>query len=212
MAQTKEGAIKRAANKIGVTFEQYLDKQSQGLKWCFKCSSWQKLINFNTDKSRFDGLTAQCVSCRRVKNRKVTKGRISYFKGKTHSDKSRELMSQSQLKNTNRLNKPHSYESRKKISTRLREPGCAATGERNSKWKGGVTPLNEKIRKSVEYSEWRESIFKRDDFTCQHCGDNKGGNLHAHHIKAFADFPELRFELSNGLTLCRNCHEKVHSN
>lgn len=211
MAQTKNGAIKRAANKIGISFAQYLEKQSQSLKWCFKCSSWQKVINFKTDKSRFDGLTAQCVSCRRVKIKKVTKGRISYFKGKTHSDKSRKLMSEARLNNKNRLDKSHSLESRKKISAKLREPGCAATGKRNVNWKGGVTPLNEKIRKSVEYVDWRKSVFQRDDFTCQHCDDSKGGNLHAHHIKQFSEFPELRFEVSNGLTLCRNCHEKVHS-
>jgi len=211
MVQTKEGAIKRAANKIGITFEQYLYKQKQGLKWCFKCRFWQYFTNFNIDKTRFDGLTAQCVFCRRVKERRNTKGKISYFKGRKHSAESRELMSRARLKNTNRLNKPHNLESRKKISATLRELGCAATGERNGKWKGGITPLNEKIRKSVEYSDWRETVFKRDSFTCQHCGDNKGGNLHAHHIKAFAEFLDLRFDVSNGLTLCRNCHEKVHS-
>lgn len=181
------------------------------MKWCFKCCSWQEICNFNIDKSRFDGLTAQCVFCRRVKTKKIIKGKESYFKGKTHSDKSRELMSQARLKNINRLNKPHSIESRKKISIKLREHGCAATGERSGNWKGGITPLNEKIRQSTEYSDWRKSVFNRDNFTCQHCNDNKGGNLHAHHIKPFADFPELRFEISNGLTLCRKCHEKVHS-
>ena len=39
------------------------------------------------------------------------------------------------------------------------------------------------------------------------CGDNKGGKLNAHHIKSFADYPELRFEVSNGITYCEDCHK-----
>ncbi len=46
--------------------------------------------------------------------------------------------------------------------------------------------------------------------TCQDCGDSRGGNLVAHHIKAFASYPDLRFEVSNGLTLCKSCHAKRH--
>ena len=37
------------------------------------------------------------------------------------------------------------------------------------------------------------------------CG-NVGGYLNAHHIKKFSEYPELRFELSNGMTMCRDCH------
>ena len=50
----------------------------------------------------------------------------------------------------------------------------------------------------------------RDDFTCQSCGDNRGGNLAVHHIKFWADYPELRFVLDNGLTVCRDCHKVIH--
>jgi len=83
-----------------------------------------------------------------------------------------------------------------------------SNGERSWSWKGGITPLNKKIRHSLEYRRWREFIFKRDDYTCQHCGQ-KGGNLHADHIKQFAYYPELRFEMSNGRTLCKECHSKT---
>lgn len=82
-------------------------------------------------------------------------------------------------------------------------------GEKNHKWKGGVTPLHMKLRKSLEYKIWRKAVFERDNYTCIWCGDNKGGNLEADHIKPFAYFPELRFAIDNGRTLCESCHKKT---
>ena len=78
-------------------------------------------------------------------------------------------------------------------------------GSNHPQWKGGVTPKNEKIRKSAEYKVWINAVFERDDYTCQVCGQ-RGGTLNADHIKRFADYPELRFELANGQTLCKKCH------
>lgn len=65
--------------------------------------------------------------------------------------------------------------------------------------------LNRFARYSVEAFEWRKSVFKRDDYTCQMCFV-RGKYLEADHIKPWAYFPELRFELTNGRTLCRPCH------
>lgn len=52
------------------------------------------------------------------------------------------------------------------------------------------------------------AVFQRDNFTCQGC-KQRGGRLHAHHILAFSQFPEHRFDVSNGLTLCKECHKKT---
>ena len=99
-------------------------------------------------------------------------------------------------------------------SGRFRKGETAPTkGKKNTKvggvnhyrWKGGITPVNEAIRKSLEYRLWREAVFRRDDYTCQECGE-RGVELHADHIKPFAFFPELRFAIDNGLTLCVLCH------
>ena len=61
-----------------------------------------------------------------------------------------------------------------------------------------------------EYKEWRTSVYERDDYTCQACG-NMGGLLHPHHLKPKSLFPEFIFVLENGQTLCISCHKKTDS-
>ena len=59
-------------------------------------------------------------------------------------------------------------------------------------------------------SDWRNQVFIRDNYTCRRCG-KIGGELHAHHIKSWALFPELRFDVENGKTLCKYpCHRDEH--
>lgn len=67
--------------------------------------------------------------------------------------------------------------------------------------------LNRFLRQTNKYKIFRKSVFKRDSWSCQECG-NKGVYLEAHHIKPFATYPELRFEISNAITLCKPCHSK----
>lgn len=82
-------------------------------------------------------------------------------------------------------------------------------GEKAKNWRGGKTGEAHCIRTRLDYIEWRDSVFQRDNYTCQKCGKH-GGDLHAHHIKSFADYPELRTEIWNGMTLCIPCHKRVH--
>jgi len=79
-------------------------------------------------------------------------------------------------------------------------------GEKHWNWKGGfVKHPDKQIRRSNEYKEWRAKVYKRDDYTCQICGD-RGISIVADHIKPFVLFPELRFVVKNGRTLCEGCH------
>lgn len=56
-----------------------------------------------------------------------------------------------------------------------------------------------------KYLDWRTGVFTRDNWTCQTCSI-RGVYLEAHHVKSWASFPECRYELSNGITLCKPCH------
>jgi len=91
------------------------------------------------------------------------------------------------------------------------------SGEKSNFWKGGITEKHLAVRCSSRYKRWRKSIFERDNYTCVLCGFKfaRGltGNvrLNADHIKPFSLFPELRFELDNGRTLCVDCHRKTPS-
>lgn len=86
----------------------------------------------------------------------------------------------------------------------------ANKGVKSWRWKGGLTSINKAIRNGLEFKLWRESVFARDNWTCQDCKE-RGGELHPHHIKPFALFPELRFAIDNGLTLCKECHKKTET-
>jgi len=86
------------------------------------------------------------------------------------------------------------------------------SGANSGAWRGGVTDFNKRIRKGVEWATWRNAVFVRDNYTCQKCGARNGNGrnvvLHPHHLKQYAFYPELRFEVTNGITLCKECHLK----
>jgi hypothetical protein len=79
------------------------------------------------------------------------------------------------------------------------------SGEKSHLWKGGITSERQKIYHSIEYKLWREAVFIRDNYTCVKCL-SRGGKLQADHIKPSAYFPELKFAIDNGQTLCKDCH------
>jgi len=85
-------------------------------------------------------------------------------------------------------------------------------GERPWNWKGGIEPLNRLIRKHQDFYDWRELVFKRDNFKCRKCclSGRNGAYLHPHHVLNFSKYPNLRFVVSNGITFCAECHWEFH--
>lgn len=113
-----------------------------------------------------------------------------------------------------RLGKQASAETRIKMSqARLGKPCLNRRGEKNPLWRGGITPKHLAIRASLEYKNWRRSVFERDLYSCVFCGAKNGNGqhvtLHADHIKPFSLFPNLRLDINNGRTLCKKCHKKT---
>jgi hypothetical protein len=96
----------------------------------------------------------------------------------------------------------------RRIAT-LKRSGANA-GPNHYKWKGGLTWPR---FADPEYITWRSAVLDRDKYLCQDCKrkcrkHEKG--LAAHHIKSYAQHPDLRLDLNNGITLCRECHMARH--
>jgi hypothetical protein len=114
---------------------------------------------------------------------------------------------------------PISEETRRKIGNankgkyRLEEINKKSSATKQgislSEWTHFVSSDNERERKKIEVKLWKKSCMVRDNFTCQICG-KRGGKLVVHHINNFADFIELRTTLSNGITMCQECHRQFH--
>lgn len=84
-------------------------------------------------------------------------------------------------------------------------------GENAYHWKGGKTTRERKILMGrKKYQLWRLAVLERDSWTCQSCRI-KGESLHAHHIKPWASYPDLRYDVENGVALCVPCHQLLHS-
>ena len=214
MPQTKEGALKSSAKKHGLSVEELVSKLVSE-KFCSQCKTWVSRDHYGVDNSRFDKLATKCFTCVRAVGPNKNKGRVSTFKGRKHTAESNAKNAAKQkallaegLRKPPMEGRKHTLETRQKISTILREHG--AKGERCHSYKDGKSLERKGQRFSKEYKQWRYDVYTRDKFICQHCGYDKGGNLNAHHIKPYSDFPELRLEVSNGITLCKPCHEAAH--
>jgi 5-methylcytosine-specific restriction endonuclease McrA len=104
-------------------------------------------------------------------------------------------------------NKNLSEETKRKIS----ENHADFRREKSPNWNPNITDKERRIqRKYPEYYEWHKAIYERDNYTCQICDDNKGGNLVAHHLESYDSNKNLRITLSNGITLCETCHKDFH--
>jgi len=78
--------------------------------------------------------------------------------------------------------------------------------------KGQTLPWEMTLKRSrqlPEYTKWKKRVYARDKSTCQDCGSKE--KIHAHHLKAYAKYPKLRYRVSNGITVCVLCHRKRHS-
>ena len=87
---------------------------------------------------------------------------------------------------------------------------CAKKGGRNPMY-GKFSSVSEKRQKEMnrsDYMEWRKSVYERDKYTCQVCAKT-GGRLNADHIKPWTDHQDLRYDISNGRTLCVKCHSAI---
>lgn len=183
------------------------------LATCITCKKERKVLTNGTAQKTYEHLYPRCKSCagklKILNNPSIgfSKGHITWIQGKKHSEVS------NQKNRIAHLGKKHSIETRQKMSMAQKNIGNTPPhpkGKDHWNWRGGITPLHRTIRVSKEYKLWRKAVFERDNYTCIWCGQ-KGVVLNADHIKAFADYPELRFAIDNGRTLCTPCHKTTET-
>ncbi len=202
-------------------------KISEKRKKLFREGKLKIIKNRDTNKKTSDSLKEWWEKNKgskkvRERNEKISfskKGKRSYKEhpkgmlGKHHTKKAREKISE----NSYTKGKPnewgkHTKKAKDKIS-------LANKGEKSHFWKGGITPLNIKIRELREYKNWIKAVFKRDGYTCQNCG-RKVVELNAHHLKPFYKIRDENriktvkqaikcnelWDIKNGVSLCETCH------
>jgi hypothetical protein len=127
------------------------------------------------------------------------KGREGTLKGKKHSEETKIKMSNA--KKGKKLSKEHKL----KLSE-------AVKGSKNYQWKKDRTKLKKYIgceeRRSPAYKFWRKSVCDRDNWKCRFDNNDCDGRIEVHHILSYTDFSELRYEVSNGITLCKYHHPR----
>ncbi len=180
--------------RIGMEFTDEHKKKLSGA-W-----SYEKHITLKRNRAISEGLKKSYMNGTRTawnKNKKLSKDhkeRISL------SNKGKELTKETKQKiSDSNTGKEKTMLTKIKIS-------LTKTGEK--KFNGFKTTLNQRIRESVKYKKWRRKIFVKDNYTCQWCGQ-KGGTLQVDHIKPFAFYPKLRFDINNGRVLCIDCHKQT---
>lgn len=109
--------------------------------------------------------------------------------------------------------RPRCIDCGKEVSIRKRPKRCrpchlkngTLKGEDNPNWKGGVLLTNDREIHSQALTKWRRAVFRRDNHICRLCRV-RGGKIQAHHIQTWSTCEELRFDVDNGVTLCKDCH------
>lgn len=98
-----------------------------------------------------------------------------------------------------------------KLLKHLRELNEKYRGSNHWSWKGGITKWNRAERQTKKYDLWRKAVYARDHYNCRKCGVKcKSETIIAHHKKPWKTYVELRYKVSNGITVCRKCHKKIH--
>lgn len=177
------------------------------IKNCIICNKEFRVKPYMENKAKFCSLKCFGINI---------KGKKSWIYGKKHNKESLKKMRIAKLLNPSKywLGKKFTIEHRGKISI-----GKLGHKAPKSAFKKGVHPWNylgikvlselQKLHYTREYRDWRKKVLTRDNYMCKSCESNE--HLETDHIKPFSLYPEFRFDVNNGRTLCHECHKKTET-
>ena len=189
---------------IKMTEEQ---KLRQNIEWLKKWAWWNRWLKMNKpawNKWKKTGKPSwnRWISLTEEHKKKLSvskKWQISRCKGKKLSEEHRKNLSISHLWN------PWFWTGKKRDKTTIDK----LSWDNHWNWKWDISKNNRRARTIAANKYRRKECLSRDEFTCQRCNIN-WWKLEVHHINNFSEFIELRYDIDNWVTLCRNCHIKFH--
>lgn len=186
-------------------------------KTCTKCNELKDVSEFTRNKISNDGYEYLCKQCRKLYRLKHKEHIRDYHK---MYNKQRYKDNPEQYKELNRSYRIDHCEKIKEYSKIYRINNLEQERQRNKQWRENNKECvriyrnehalsTQKWRYTSEYKLWKQTVYERDNHTCQECNANHC-KVHAHHIKPAKDYKELRFDINNGVCLCEQCHKTKH--
>lgn len=110
--------------------------------------------------------------------------------------------------NSNRK-KYENEEFKNKKAEHMRSINIGKFGPLNRNWNHSLSELERRKRKSGDTKTWSKKIRNIFNNKCFLCDSME--KLNAHHLMNYKDYPELRYDINNGVCLCQKCHKEFHS-
>lgn len=210
----KKAALTRMSELVGRDFKEWLkveytDKQrpirdiARELYKNDKCSSsvlgWLEKFGIETR------VRSEAVRLQWVDNEERRQWQAGFIRNKITGETREKIIEKMQT---------DEYKEKQRISKTGELNGMyGVTGDKHPQWNPERTHEQRVAeRKTTKDRLWRISVFVRDNYTCQVCGDDKGGNLVSHHLESYHKNEQGRYDIDNGLTLCKTCHFDYHHN
>lgn len=180
-------------------------------KICLQCNKgFEK--SYYRSKSSWSVAKYCSVECFRIntplKGNQYRKGLPSPMKGKKHSLETIKQMSESkkgQIAWNKGIKCPWTTERNLRDNPKRK-------GENHWKWISDRTKIIPKQKRNdYAYKEWRKNVWLRDNWRCKIANPDCKGRIEAHHILGWTEYPELRYQVNNGITLCHTHHPRKRS-
>lgn len=197
---------------FGVRFSDFKGTKNKiGQRQCKKCGHKITSIKMQGENNPMYGKYKEKHHLYKKPRSEETKEKLREAnKGKFCGDKSpnfgKHLSEETKIK----ISKSHKG---KKLSEETKEKlrKNAKRGKESPFYNPEISDKERKIkRKYPEYNDFKKEVFERDNYTCQCCG-KRGGELNAHHIYGYKEYPKYRTDINNGITLSEEIHKKYHS-